>query len=539
MRRLIFPLLAAFCLISGCAQAPREAGVLRLASGKDATTLDPARAYDTSSIQFVRLIYRGLVDYNTKAEIINEIAASRSVSRDGETYSFKLRPDVKFTDGTRVVAEDFRFALERVLDPKTASDGISLFTMIDGAAEFSTDRKLAPEKRKLKHVKGIEVRGDDEIIFHLNRADATFLNYLTLPFAYAVSPQHVERLEKVGKSLSENPLGDGPFVMSEWVHDGWLKLDKNPRYFHPDLPKSKRIEVQFGISSSLETMLFEQGALDILPISEALPPDYLRLTRGSKWKSEVLSAPMMDVRYLALNNEIKPFDDVRVRRAVNYAINRDRIVGFLTGRATKARGALPPGMPGFNPQLFQYAYDPAKARQLLREANYKDTPNAPIPLIYPTGDAAWYPKAAQSIQQDLQDVGMSVALKGMTYGEVKARAGSRGQSPLGLMGWVQDFPDPANFLDVLFNQKSISEKSSVNRAFYSNPKVSALLDAAGVETNRAKRLRMYQAIEKLIVADAPWVFLHHTQRYVVHQPWVKGFALHPMWSAVYETVAVE
>ncbi len=540
MRRFIFPFLLGLFLLglfllSGCARAPREAGVLRLASETDTSTLDPARAYDTSSILYVRLMYRGLVDYNTKAEIINEIAASRGVSKDGKTYTFKLRPDVKFHDGSRVVAEDFRFALERVLDPKTASDGLSLFTMIDGAEEFSTDRE---GPKKLRHVRGIEVRGEDEIIFHLARADATFLNYLTLPFAYAVSPAHVTKLEKEGKSLSENPLGTGPFILKQWVHDGWLILEKNPHYFHPDLPKCNRIETQFGIAPTLETMLFEQGALDILNISDALPPDYLRFRRDPKWQKLTLSGPTMDVSYLALNTEIKPFDDVRIRRALNYAINRDRIVGFLTGRGVRAAGPLPEGMPAYNPNLPAYAYDPQKARQLLKAAGYKDNPSAPIPLIYGV-KVPWVGKAAQSIQEDLKTVGVSISLKAMTYSEMKAQAGRRGAAPLSINAWSQDFPDPANFLDVLFNGKSITPVSSVNRAFYSNPQVNALLNQAAIETNRPKRLAMYQQIEKMIVADAPWVSLLHTQRYVVRQPWVTGYQLHPMWSAVYENVGVE
>ncbi len=538
MRRLISPFLLALITISGCARAPREAGVLHLASETDVSTLDPARSYDSSSIQYVRLMYRGLVDYNEKAEIVNEIAASRSVSPDGLLYSFKLRPDVRFHDGSKVVAEDFRFALERVLDPKTASDGLSIFKIIDGAEEFSKDRELLKSKRQLEHCKGIEVRGDDEISIRLKSADATFLNYLSLPFGYAVSQKWVEKLDKEEKLLSEHPLGNGPFKLVEWVHDGWLHLEKNPDYFHPDLPKAKRIETQFGISSTLETMLFEQGALDILDISNALPPDYLRFRRTPKWQKLTLSGPTMDVSYMALNTEMKPFDDVRMRRAVNYAINRDRIVGFLTGRAQSAAGPLPEGMPAYNPNLESYPYDPEKARQLLKEIGYKDNPNAPIPLIYGV-KVPWVGKAAQSIQEDLKAVGVSISLKAMTYSEMKAQAGRRKAAPLSINAWSQDFPDPANFLDVLFNGKSITPVSSINRAFYSNPKVNTLLNAAAVETDRAKRLAMYQTIEKMIVSDAPWVSLLHTQRYVVRQPNVTGYFLHPMWSAVYEHVGVE
>ncbi len=532
MRRF-FVLLLCLVSIAGCARAPREAGTLRLVQEGDPSTLDPARSYDTTSMQFVRLLYRGLVDYDRQANIVNEIAQKREVSSDGKTHTFWLRKDVRFHDGTPVVAENFRYALERVLDPKTASDGLSLYTVIDGAKEWSEDR-AGP--KKLKHVRGIEVEGDHKIIFRLTRADATFLNYLTLPFAYAVSEKWVKSLGE--KSLSENPNGCGPFKMTEWVHDGWLTLEKNADYFRPELPKAQRIEARFGISTSLQIMLFEQGQIDILPVSDAFAPDFLRLTRDAKWKDQIVHAPMMDVRYLSLNTEIKPFNDVRVRRAMNYAINRDLIVGFLTGRATKARGALPPGMPSYNPQLFQYPYDPQMARRLLKEAGFKNDPDAPIPLLYSTAEP-WIASAAQSIQQDLKAVGMSVSIRPMRFAELKAKAGQRKTTPLAMGGWIQDFPDPANFLDVLFNGKSITPTSSVNRAFYSNPQVNALLDKAAVETDRAKRLQMYRDIEKIVVADAPWVFLHHTERYVARQPWVTGFALHPMWSATYEYVGVE
>lgn len=522
-------------LIAGCAQAPHKAGVLHLVQKADPTTLDPAKAYDTTSIQFVRLLYRGLVDYDFKANLYNEVAASRTVSPDGKTYTFKLRPDVRFTSGRQVTAEDFRYALERVLDPGTASDGLSLYTMIDGAEDWSNDRK---GPKKLKHVRGIEVPNPDTIIFKLNKADATFLNYLALPFAYAIPAEHVAALEKDGKELSENPVGCGPFKLEEWLHDGWINLVKNPDYFHKDLPKCDRIEAKFGIDDTLQTMLFEQGNLDILPITDAPPPDFLRLKESRKWAPYILHAPMMDLRYMSMNNELPPFTDVRVRRAVNYAIDRKRIAEFRTGRATVARGALPPGMPAYNPQLFQYEYNPDKAKQLLKEAGYKGDPADPIVLWY-SDNEAWYEKAALSMQRNLSEVGMYVTLKKLRYGDLKAKAGTRKAAKLAIMGWLQDFPDPSNFLDPLYNARSIHDEASLNRSFYSNPKVNQILDAAIVETDRAKRLRMYQDAEKIIVADAPMVFLNHTERYIIRQPWVDGFALHPMWSAVYENVTIK
>jgi len=251
----------------------------------------------------------------------------------------------------------------------------------------------------------------------------------------------------------------------------------------------------------------------------------------------MLHAPEMDVRYLCLNTEMKPFDDVRVRQAMNYAINRDRIVSFQNGRATKARGALPPGMPAYNPQLFQYSYDPAKAKQLLREAGYANGFGRPLTLWY-SNASPWIPMAAQSIQEDLRRVGITISTKQTTYPELKAKAGQRHNIEMAMLAWSQDFPDPSNFLDNLFNSSSISDISSKNRAFYSNAKVDTMLNAALAETNRTRRLKMYEDAEAQIVQDAPWVFLHYTERYELHQPWIEDYTLHPMWSERYEFVRV-
>ena len=244
MRRFTHFLFAIFLLCvaaSGCARAPKPAGVLHLAQEADASTLDPAKAYDTTSIQFVRLIYRGLLEYDSKANLHPEVAQSYQIAPDGLTYTFKLRPDVFYTDGKRVVADDFRFAIERVLTPATASDGSSFFENIVGAKEWV---KNLGTKNASAHPGGIEVPDENTLIFRLNKPDATFLNNLTLPFAYAVRRDYVADLEKRGLDLSENPLGCGPFKLSEWVHDGWLTMVKNPNYFHPICPNasaSKRV----------------------------------------------------------------------------------------------------------------------------------------------------------------------------------------------------------------------------------------------------------------------------------------------------------
>lgn len=543
-RALVFSFLIVgmVSLLAGCARQPREAGVLRLASGTDPSTLDPARAYDTTSIATTRVLYRGLVDYGDGADIVPAVARDYSVSPDGKTFTFHLRDDATFhfdeqgnSPGRRVVAEDFRYALERVLDPKTASDGLSPFQIIDGAAEYTAAKQKDPNAPV--HVRGIRVSGEDEIAITLTRPDMTFLNWLTLPFAAAVPRDWIEKLQSEGKEFSENPNGCGPLRFVSWVHDSRLKLEKNPHYYDPTLPRSNGLELQIGGGDLLHLMRFELGDIDVYVMEETSAPDYLRLMRNEKWKKQIAHAPMMDVRYLCINTELTPFDDVRVRQAMNYAIDKSRIVATQSGRVQPAQGVLPPGIPGYNPNLKSYDYNPEKARQLLQEAQYKNDPKKPITLWY--ANMVWYPKAAQSIQEDLKKVGMEINLKSVTYAELKTVAGRRKAIPLSIMGWLQDYPDPSNFLDVMFNSKAITENASLNRAFYSNPQVDRLLDKAAVEIDRARRLEMYQETEQIIVDDAPWVPLVHTERYIATQPWIKNYQLHPMWSARYEYVKVE
>jgi len=541
MRRLL-PLILCCFLFAGCARQPRPPRTLILAADNDVSWLDPARAYDTSSLPFVRILYRGLVDYGDGANIVPAVAKRWSISPDGKRYTFYLRDDVRFQfaqDGSQpgrpVTAEDFRYSIERILDPATASDGMTFYYTIAGAKEWS-EARASNEKNPPAHVSGIEVPNDHTIIFNLAHPDATFLNYLAMPFVYAVPREWVEKLEREGKSLNENPNGCGPFILKSWVHGRQLELRKNPYYYDPSLPRCDGIIETFGGDNVLHLMRFELGDLDLQNLEDAAPPDFDRITDSPKWQPYLQHAPMMDIRYVALNCEMKPFDNKRVRQAMNYAFDKTALKKIQGKRVDVAHGVLPPGTPGYNPQLKGYDYNPQKAKVLLRQAGY---PNGfTVTLWYAPTAAEWYDKAAQLIQANLKDVGVTVNLKAVTYAELKTAAGKRHNIQMSLMGWLQDFPDPSNFLDILFNGQNITDTSSNNRAFYNNPQVNALLDAAGIETDQPKRLAMYQQAEKIIVDDAPWIFILHTERYMVHQPWIKGFQLHPMWSARYEYVEV-
>lgn len=525
MRRFLTCLLL---LCAGCARPTLPPGTLVLATKADPSTLDPARAYDTTSIRFVRVLYNGLVDYDEKSRIIPAVAQSWKISPDGRTYTFTLRPNVRFHSGLPVTAEDVRFSAERILDPETASDGLSFFQIIEGATAWGEQDE---SRRRASHVSGITVDGPREISFRLTRPDATFLNVLALPFGFIVPRATVLQQEKENKLLSENPDGCGPFKLVRWTHDAKIELAKNDDYYLPGLPKVGRISVSIGGDETLEQMRFELGQLDVA--SDIPPPDFARVMRSPHWRPRVQHAPMMDVRYLCMNNEMAPFTDLRVRRAFNYAINKERLIQVLSGRVSPARGILPPGLAAYNPNLRGYEYDPEKAKSLLKEAG-ADKLN--LTLMAATTDN--YDKVAQSIQQDLKKVGVTATLKMVNYKELKTLAGQRKKVPLCLLGWLQDYSDAANYLDVMFNGKNITPTASLNRAFYSNAKVNVLLDRAAVESNPAKRTNMYREAEQMIINDAPWVPLYHSERYIMTQPWVRGYKLDPAWSARYENVEV-
>ncbi len=544
MRPLLLLSLVLLPFVSRCVQADQPVGVLRIAQDGDITTLDPARSYDSASVSFTRILYRGLVECDFEARIRPEIAQSYTVSPDGRTYRFWLRPNVKWWDGTPVEAEDFRYAIERTLAPHTASDGFAFFSDIEGATAWMNSIDDST-KRPAAHVKGIQVPSAREIVFHLNQPDATFLARLTLPFAYALPRRYVEKLRQqygngraLSEAISEHPMGDGPFKFVKWVHGSSLRLEKNPAYFRSGFPRVNALEARLDLDSAAQTKLFEQGGLDLLPLTDALPDDFLRLKNSPKWKGLIADGPMEDIRYLSMNTEVAPFKDRRVRQAICYAINRDRILSFLTGRATKARGAVPEGIPSYDSKLFSYPYNPAKAKQLLKAAKFK--PGASIPLLYVTSEP-WYAQAAQSIQQDLAVIGIKVEIRGMRYGDMKAIVGRRGSAGgrLAIQGWIEDFPDPSNFLDPLFNGRSISATASLNRSFYSNPRVNNLLDQAINMPNSPARWAKYKQAQRIIVRDAPVVFLHNTRQYVVRQPRVRGFRFHPAWTNTYEYLAAD
>ena len=521
-----------FCCVLGCggkdAGDSAQGNTLRLAVETQIHSLDPAIAYDTFSWPLIRLLYHGLLDYDDGTNLVPWLAEEMpGISEDGRTYTFRLRKGVLFSNGREVLAGDFVYSLERILDPETASPGESFYRNIVGAREFQEARKEGPDVEPL-HVEGLQALDDYSLEISLLEPDLAFLNVMAMTFAYAV-PR--EAVEEHGDDFFRNPVGTGPFLLTEWVRGMRLQMVRNPRYTAGEPARLDGIHVMIGGDTLIHQMMFERGELDL---KDGIPiPDFVRITTDPKWEPYLVKALDARTVYLPMNCEMEPFTDVRVRRAVNYGIDKERVLKLITGRAVPAHGVLPPSMPGYNPELRSYEFDPEKARALLAEAGYAEGFELPL---WVRSDTGYEVKVAEAIQQDLAQVGIKLDIRPVAFGTLIDILSRRGGAEFGVFGWSQDYPDPSNFLDVLLNGERIVEVNCNNAAFYSNPEVNALLAEAAAETDAARRLGIYGQVEQMVVDDAPWVCLYHPVRYNLRQPWLRGHAMHPVWPQRLDTL---
>jgi ABC-type transport system substrate-binding protein len=496
---------------------PKRGGTLRLALPTDVSSLDPALAFDSISEPFIMLLYQGLVEYDDGLKLIPCLAKDWELSADQRTYTFHLRPGMRFSNGREVAAADFVFTLERNLDPKTAALTESYFEGIAGAKDFRAG--------KTPHVRGLRAPRSDTLVIELKEPDPTFLYILTLPGALVVPHEAVERF---GPSFASHPVGTGPYVLTQWRRGVKMRFERNPLSTQANRQYLDAIEVMEGGDSTLHLMMFERGEIDIADITQepGIPvPDFIRVQHSPRWQGLIESISAAETWFLALNTEMEPFDQLKVRQAMNYAIDKDKVVRLLHNTVIPAKGILPPPMPGFNPNLTGYPYDPAKARQLLAESGHAS--GFSCKLWFEAGNPLLEP-AASAIQYDLAQAGIKAQLNPVTLPAFLDSSERRRTMQCGLSGWSQDYPDPSDFLDTLFNGNYVTEEGCQNISFYNNPRVNALLAEAATCKDPDRRLGIYQAAEQTVVTDAPLVPLYYQRVFALRQPWLHGVHLHPV-----------
>lgn len=487
-------------------------GVLRLAAPDDVPTLDPALSYDSRSWTFQQHLFETLVTYDDANQIVPLLAERWTVSDDLRRYRFTLTPGVVFSDGTPLTAADAAGSLERVIDPRTRSQGAEYYRGIRGATAYVDGS--AP------HVQGLRAPDATTLEIELDEPDPLFLDKMALLFAAVVPIQYARRL---GDDFTDHPVGSGPFVLRQWRRGERLVLARNPRYRRTDRPFLDGIVEYAGVNSELAWLKFLSDEIDVTGIP---PADFPAVIRDPTRTGTLVRGRALWTSFVGFNCQMPPLDDRRVRQALNYAVNKDDVIALLNGRGVVAKGMVPPGMPGYASDVTGYPYDPERARALLQAAGQGSgfttdlwTQGSDLDL-----------KIGQKIQRNLADVGVHMEIKQVAWSVFLEAIRQPRTVPLFDLGWSADFPDPSNFLDVLFHS---SRFDANNHSFYANPAFDRLVEQARTMRASPARTRLFLEAERLLVEDAPVLFLYHPISYVMVQPRVHGYTIHPLLPSRY------
>lgn len=469
-------------------------------------TLDPATTHGGPDSALGH-IFSGLVTLDQTMQIQPELAAGWEVSDDGRVYTFYLRKNALFHDGRPVTAQDVIYSWERAADPETGSDTAQTYLGdIQGVQEMIGGQA--------SNIGGLRALDDHTLEVTLREPVVYFLQKLAYPVAFVVDQNNVSQ-----RDWEHNANGTGPFKLHTWRDDDLMILERFDNYY---LEPARVGHIVLNLGPGLALSDYELGEIDMVGIGGA----NLERARdpNSSFYDELETAVSMCTSTIGLNNQLPPFDDVRVRQAFNYAIDKDLLIEtFSDGNALPATGSLPPAMPGYNNNPERgYEYNPEKARQLLAEAGYSDMSQFP-PLTFTAsgyGDVGAYETAVITMWQDNLGVTIQPELVDPFIFYEELYSGNVGN--IYDSGWCADYPDPQNFLDILYHSQSVQ-----NIGRYQNSEVDALLEQARVEPDVNGRIALYQTIEDKIVADAPVIFLSHGLRAVLVSPELQNYVLSP------------
>lgn len=492
------------------------------------TSLDPAFARNQMNVWCVNQLFNGLTQLDSQLNVKPSIAKSWDVSADGKLYTFHLRNDVYFHDhekfkdgkGRKVVADDFVYSFNRIVSAKTASSGAWIFN------------------DKIKDSTAFFAINDSTFCIQLSKPFPAFTSLLSIQYC-SVVPREI--CEYYGKDFRNNPVGTGPFKFSYWKEAEVMCFLKNENYFEFEnnqrLPLIEAVKISFINDKQTAFLEFLKGNLDFFTgIDGSYRNDVLtknaELKEKHKNKFRLIKSPYLNTEYLGMlvdsNLEIvknSPLKDKRVRQAINYAIDRQKMIKYLQngigipGHA----GFLPKGMPAYDEREIKgYSYNIEKARKLLRQAGYPDGKGmAEITL----NTTSTYRDLIEYVQNELSKIGIKAKVEvhqGSSLRELIAKNNVnffRGS-------WIADYPDAENYLAVFYSKNFVP--NGPNYTHYSNKKFDETFEKSFYESNDSLRFKMYQDMENMVLEDAPMVILYYDQsvRLIPHN--VQGLSSNPL-----------
>ncbi len=501
--------------------------------GGDPPTLDPHLSGDATSAEYVVEIYSGLMAYDLDLNLIPDVAKSYEISDDGLVYTFKLRDDVTFHDGGSVRAEDFKWSFERACDPATGSHTADTYL----GDIIGCRAKLQGE---VDEVVGVEVIDDQTLQITIDEPKGFFLAKMTYPTAYVLDRENVES----GPDWFLEPNGSGPFIL-ETFDEGIVILGKNDNFYRAPKPTLERvvylvnapINAMSGYQEGLASLgLPDDVTYDAIPIGVANLPQ--ATDPNNPLSEEFVSTPELNVSYVGFNVNQPPFDDPKVRQAFNLALDKRRMVKLVfQDTVPVANGIVPPTMPDYeNPDLSDFEFDPERALDLIAESSYGDVSELPDITLNVSGTGGSVGPLIESIVESFKaNLGLEIAVEQSPWPEFLAGL-NQPDSPYQMyqLGWIADYPDPQNFLEVLFHSESAQ-----NHGRYNNPEVDALLDEARGTQDVDERLALYQQAEQIILEDGAWIPLYFGVESSVVKPYVYNFQNPPIIIPKFQYISIE
>ena len=494
--------LAAAAMMLSAAIA--QAQTLVVARGSDANSLDPAEGRSFEAIKMADWMFDGLVRFEGNShKIVPALAESWEISQDGLTWTFKLRGGVTFHDGTPLNADAVVFSLERQRDK-------------DHPQHCSECRRW---NAKFAAIAKTEKVDDLTVAIKLKEPAPALLVNLAFYIGYIVSPTAVLADPE---NFRTNPVGTGPFKFVSWERDNFIELVRNDEYYQ-GVPKVEKLVVRVIPDNNVRLLALKKGEVHLI---YGVPfPQFDEVNNDPNLNMIVNST--LGISFVALNTERKPFDDIRVRQAVNHAINRDRIFKTVFyGRGELANQIIPSNWFGHSKNVKVHEYDPEKAKALLAEAGQSDgfktdllTWEAPRPYLPAPRDAV------SLIKADLAKVGIDVEIRTMKFGPFRAERG-KGQYGLTMGGWISGTLDPDGIVYALYHSKGIREKDALNWARFRNDDLDAALDKGRAIYDQAERTPLYEKAADIIAENSIGVFLAHPITAIATRKELKNVFIH-------------
>ncbi|WP_132461144.1 ABC transporter substrate-binding protein [Rhodovulum marinum] len=494
--------------------------------GFDPALYTAGTTFDASS----HPVYNRLMEFETgTTNVVPGLAESVEASEDGLEYTFKLRQGVKFhsndifTPTRDFNADDVIFTFERQrLDDHP-------YNKVSGGTWEYFDGMSMPDL-----IKSIEKVDDYTVKFVLNRPEAPFIANMAMDFASIQSAEYADAMMAAGtpEMLNQKPIGTGPFQFVAYQKDAVIRYQKNADYWKDGLPKVDNLVFAITPDASVRYQKLKAGECHIMPYPNPADIQAMKDDEGIN----VLEQEGLNVGYLAYNTTQPPFDNAKVRKALNMAIDKQAIIDVVfQGAGQIAKNPIPPTMWSYNDAVEDDAYDPEAAKAMLAEEGVSDLSMKiwAMPVQRPYNPNAR--RMAELMQEDFAKVGVDVEIVSYEWGEYLSRSRELNRDGAVLLGWTGDNGDPDNFLAVLLGCDGVENS---NRAQWCHQPFEDLIQKAKVTTDQAERTKLYEEAQVVFKEQAPWATIAHSVVFMPVRPEVEGYKVHPLGGHIFTEVGL-